>query len=122
MLAVKFGVLGVFIGTVVSYFSLSFWVEVYVLFKDGLKSKVSVYFIDYFKKMLFTLVIGFGLYYLCSFITGNLLFKFIIKCFLCLIIPNLIFVFVYRKCDEFKYFKTLFLDIVNKLKIKFIKN
>lgn len=121
-LAIKFGVLGVFIGTVVSYFSLSFWVEVYVLFKDGLKSKVSVYFIDYFKKMLFTLVIGFGLYYLCSFITGNLLFKFIIKCFLCLIIPNLVFIFVYRKCDEFKYFKTLFLDIVNKVKIKFIKN
>lgn len=117
ILALKFGVLGVFFGTAISYFSLSFWIEVWVLYKDGLKAKVSNYYIDYFKKMLFTLAVGGGLYYLCNFITGNIFLIFILKGFICLIVPNVIFWLVYRRSFEFNYFKELVLGILRKFKI-----
>lgn len=121
VLAKYLGVLGVFIGTAISYFSLSFWVEVYVLFKDGLKSKVSSYYIDYFKKMVLTLIVGFILYYLCSLMTGNILLIFILKCLICVVIPNIIFYFIYRKSSEFLYFKDLGLGIISKVKRKLIR-
>jgi len=110
----KFGIIGVFIGTAISYFSLSFWVEVYILFKDGLKSKVNGYYLDYFKKMIFTLIIGLSLYYLCSFVSGSIVVVFIIKCFVCLIVPNLIFYLVYRNSVEFNYYKGIVLGFIKK--------
>ena len=121
ILAKYLGVFGVFIGTAISYFSLSFWVEVYVLFKDGLKSKVSKYYLDYFSKMILTLIVGFILYYLCSFITGNILLSFILKCIICLIVPNIIFILVYRNTSEFSYFKDLSINIISKVKRKLIR-
>lgn len=121
VLALKLGVVGVFIGTAISYFSLSFWIEVYVLFKDGLKSKVSKYYIDYFKKLLLTLVVGGILYYFCSLIGGNVLIRFIIKCFICLIVPNLIFLLVYRNSIEFNYFKDLVWGLLKKIKRKLVR-
>ena len=121
ILAKYLGVFGVFIGTAISYFSLSFWVEVYVLFKDGLKSKVSKYYLDYFSKMILTLIVGFILYYLCSFIGGNILLSFILKCIICLIVPNIIFILVYRNTSEFSYFKNLSINIISKVKRKLIR-
>ena len=121
VLAKYLGVLGVFIGTTISYFSLSFWIEVYVLFKDGLKSKVSSYYLDYFCKLLFTLIVGGFLYYLCSLIGGNILIRFILKCLICVVVPNIIFCFVYRNSMEFSYFKDLGLGIIFKTKKKLLK-
>jgi O-antigen/teichoic acid export membrane protein len=121
ILAKYLGVFGVFLGTAISYFSLSFWVEVYVLFKDGLKSKVSKYYLDYFSKMILTLIVGFILYYLCSFIGGNILLSFILKCIICLIVPNIVFILIYRKSPEFSYFKNLSMDIISKVRRKLIR-
>jgi len=121
ILAKYLGVFGVFLGTAISYFSLSFWIVVYVLFKDGLKSKVSKYYLDYFSKMILTLIVGFVLYYLCSFITGNILLSFILKCFICLIVPNIVFILIYRNSPEFNYFKNLSIDIISKVKRKLIR-
>ncbi|MBQ7105357.1 MAG: oligosaccharide flippase family protein [Bacilli bacterium] len=121
ILGIKYGVFGVFLGTAISYFSLSFWIEVYVLFKDGLKSKVSFYYLDYFKKLLFTLVVGGSLYYLCSLIGGHILIKFIIKCFICVLVPNILFYIFYHKSYEFEYFRELGLGIINKVKRKVVR-
>ena len=121
VLALKLGVFGVFLGTAISYFSLSFWIEVLVLFKDGLKSKVSYYYIDYFKKMLLTVIVGGLLYYLCSLIGGHILIKFIIKCIICVLVPNIVFYIIYRKSMEFEYFKDLGLGLFKKIKRKLIR-
>ena len=121
VLAKYLGVLGVFIGTVISYFSLSFWVEVYVLFKDGLKSSVSRYYLDYFSKMVLTLIVGFILYHLCGLIGGHILVRFIIKCFICVLVPNIVFILIYRNSSEFSYFKDLGLGIISKLKKKVLR-
>jgi O-antigen/teichoic acid export membrane protein len=121
VLAKYLGVLGVFIGTAISYFSLSFWIEVYVLFKDGLMSKVRCYYLDYFKKMIFTLIVGGLLYWLCGLMSGNILLVFIIKCLICVIVPNIIFYFIYRKSMQFVYFKDLSLGIISKMKKKLIR-
>ena len=121
VLAKYIGVLGVFIGTVISYFSLSFWVEVYVLFKDGLKSSVSRYYLDYFSKMVLTLIVGFILYLLCGLIGGHILVRFIVKCFICVLVPNIVFILIYRNSSEFSYFKDLGFGIISKLKKKVLR-
>lgn len=121
VLAKYLGVLGVFIGTAISYFSLSFWIEVYVLFKDGLNDKVSSYYVDYFGKMIITLIVGYVLYYFCGLMMGNVLLVFILKCFICLVVPNIVFYFIYRKSNEFIYFKELGLGILTKIKKKIIR-
>ena len=115
ILAIKMGVVGVFLGTAISYFALPFWIEAYVLYKDGLKVKVINYYFDYFKKMLFTALIGGLLYYLMTYIEGPIFIVFVIKCFLCLIIPNLIFVLIYKKTEEFNYFKNLVMGMYHKV-------
>lgn len=115
LLAIKLGTIGVFIGTAISYFILPFWIEVYTLYKEGLKEKVSKYYFDYFGKMLLTLLVGGLLYYSMTFIKGPILLIFILKCFICLCLPNLIFYLIYRNREEFKYFKNLVLDIMKKI-------
>ncbi len=116
ILAKEMGTIGVFIGTAISYFSLSFWLEIYVLYKDGLKAKVTEYYIDYFKKMLLTLVVGGSLFYVLSLMNGSLLVNFVIKCIICLIVPNLIFYLIYHQKMEFNYFKDLIVGIFKRMK------
>lgn len=118
VLAIKIGVVGVFIGTAISYFCLSFWIEAYVLFKDGLKSKVRYYFIDYFKKLILTFIVGSSLYYLCGLLAGNIFTIFILKGLICVVVSNLVFYLVYRKTLEFDYFKNLIVNIFMGLKKK----
>ena len=71
--------------------------------------------------MILTLIVGFILYYLCSFITGNILLSFILKCIICLIVPNIIFILVYRNTSEFSYFKDLSINIISKVKRTLIR-
>ena len=71
--------------------------------------------------MILTLIVGFILYYLCSFIGGNILLSFILKCIICLIVPNIVFILIYRKSPEFSYFKNLSMDIISKVRRKLIR-
>ena len=119
ILAKYFGVFGVFFGTFISSVTTCVWVEPYVLFKYGFKRSVSEYFKDYIKKTLLTLVLTIFTYYICSFFSGNLYLVFILKCLVCLIIPNLILILIYRNTEEFKYFyDKLFVKVLNKISKK----
>lgn len=121
ILAIKFGTIGVFIGTLISYFSLPFWIEVYILYKDGFKVSVKKYYIEYFLRLISTICFAYTLYYVLSLITGPVILVFIFKCLMCVLVPNLLFYILYRNKDEFKYFsdiiKTVLKRIFRKLKL-----
>ena len=122
ILAKYFGVFGVFLGTFISSIATCLWVEPYVLFKYGFERRVSEYFKDYAKKSLLTLVLTIVTFYICNLFSGNLYLVFILKCFVCLIVPNLILFLIYHNTDEFRYFyDKLFVNVLNRFKNKIFK-
>lgn len=53
---------------------------------------------------------------------NNILIKFFILIFLCISIPTIIFLIVYRNTDEFKYLKGIINNITKKIAKKLILN
>ena len=117
ILVQKLGVIGVFIGTSISSILTCVWIEPYVLYKYEFKKKVSIYFKDYLKKLVLTVFMAFIIYFICSFITGNIYFVFIIKLFICLIVPNVVMLIIFHNTDEFKYFYGKAIELIRKLKL-----
>lgn len=117
ILVQKMGIVGVFLGTLISTLTTCFWIEPYVVYKYGLKQNLRKYFSKYLKytslgiiTFLMTIVITKKMFNYIS------IFTFIGKLVICLIIPNTIFILIFKGTEEFKYFKNLIIDNVRKIK------
>ena len=118
ILAIYLGTFGVFLGTLISSVTVCVWVEPLVLYKYGFKEKLREYFKLYFMYLLIVIVECFITYYLCSFITLGRFVSLIIKGIICLLIPNIINIILFRNTKEYQYFKGLIKKILSKLKRK----
>ncbi|WP_338789118.1 lipopolysaccharide biosynthesis protein [Metabacillus sp. FJAT-53654] len=115
------GIAGVFIGTLISALAIPFWTTPYLVYKKVFQKPVLNYFIKY----AFYVVIGIGTYLLTSlissFIVADNFFNLILIGFICLIVPNLIYIGVFCKTDEFKYLfgvvRTLVAKLTNRSKL-----
>lgn len=124
ILAHYFGTFGVFLGTLVSSVCVGIWVEPLVLYKYGFEVKLKEYFKVYLKYLLITVICSIGTYFLCSLINVGIVLSFIIKIIICLIIPNIVIVLLFRKSDEFQYLTELLNKFVGKIfhkKVKYAK-
>lgn len=121
ILVQKIGLAGVFVGTIISTLTTSFWVEPYVLYKYGFKMKLRDYFKQYLKYTIVTLLVAIlTVFIINTLFTSVTILTFIGKLLLCIGIPNLCFILIFRKGEEFIYYKDLMEGIINK--IKNIKN
>jgi O-antigen/teichoic acid export membrane protein len=102
------GIAGIFIGTFISTITTCFWVEPYILYKYGFKHSVKTYFLRYFTYTVTILIAGVITWYLCETVEGTSILALILKIIISILVPNTIFVIVYSKTKEFKYFKNLF--------------
>ena len=118
LLVKKIGLPGVFIGTTVSTILACFWIEPHIVFKYVFQQSSREYFFWYFKKLIICLVIFLVTKGLCSLITLDLLWEVIVKGFVCIIVPNLLFVLIYHKNDDYKYYVELIKTIITKGKVK----
>lgn len=117
ILAQKIGLAGVFIGTIISTLTTSFWVEPYVLYKYGFKTKLREYFKQCIKYTIITILVALlTIFIVNTLFTSVTILSFIGKLLLCIGIPNLCFVIIFRKSEEFIYFKNLIEAIINKIK------
>ena len=104
ILAQYFGIIGVLFGTFISTMTTSFWIEPYVVYKYGFQRNVG----DYFKRnaIFFAtlLIAAIPTWYVSSilFTTINI-WTFIGKVTVCIVIPNLIFILIFKNTAEFKY-------------------
>lgn len=114
LLAKPFGIVGIFIGTVVSTLSTCTWVEPYILFRHGFGAPVGKYFARYALNTLLTAFAGAATWCICALLPQTGFGSFIIKVLLCCVIPNLFFLFVYGKTSEFRYFLTLGKSVLGK--------
>lgn len=97
-----FGVIGVFIGTTFSQLFVNVWVEAKVLFKYGFNRPLKIFLKDYLIKSNIFICICIFTYYISTFIETTIS-GFIIRCIICLFIPNFIIIMIYKHTEEFKY-------------------
>jgi len=107
ILAVKYGIIGVFVGTLISTLTTCFWIEPWILYKYGFNKKVIEYFKMFFGYFIVTFFIIVLTYALSNMPTVDSLLKFIIKALISLSVPNMIFILLYHRSEEFLYIKGL---------------
>jgi O-antigen/teichoic acid export membrane protein len=112
---VKFlGLAGVFLGTLIS--GIVLWCYSYpkYVYKKVLNRKYE----DYAKEtigyiLLFIIIASISYYISLKFVISNLFLSFVVNCLIAFIVPNIILIIVFRKTDNFQYYKSM---ILNKLK------
>lgn len=120
-----FGLSGVFMGTIIS--SLSLWCYSYP--KLVYKKLFNRGYMNYVKETvgytLLFIIIGYVTYTVSEgFIVDNIWLQLVINVMISLMIPNLILFILFRKTENFKYFKVLLVKAINKIikKDKFIES
>lgn len=98
------GIMGVFLGTIISTLFTCFWAEPYFLYKIKFKQKLSEYFKRYFFYIIVTILVWVVVIALLSFVNvnGNI-YLLILKGILSFIIPNIILIVIFYKTKEFAF-------------------
>ncbi len=110
------GLAGVFIGTILS--GLSYWCYSYpkYVYKKLFDRKYFDYYKETFGYIGLFLVIAALTYFISTFtIINNGLLQVVVNTSLCLVIPNIIIVLLFRKSEEFKYMIDIFKKMFKKL-------
>lgn len=119
LLGKYFGVNGIILATIISMVLVNFGYGSTIIFN---KYFIGVGIIDYFKShfiyFINTVIVVFITYIICLNISINGILGLILKLLICMIIPNIIYYIFYKKNDEFKESKNLFIQnlLINLLK------
>lgn len=113
VLVQKWGLVGVFAGTLISSVMLPCWYRPIVVYKNVFQSSAKRYFKKYLVYGLFVLCCVLLTKYLCalffsSYTIGSLLGRSI----LCLLLPNLLLVLAFYRTDEFQQLTVIFKRIL----------
>ena len=96
----KFGVAGVFMGTIVGTVFVGTWVEAYIVHKHMLGGGLSKYLLQYIQYALVTALVGLGTSMLLGRIHDGTFSVLVGKAVLCTIIANGMFALLYRKNES----------------------
>ena len=108
---INYGVVGVIWGGIISTLLTCFWVEPYVLFRNGIDIKLKDYFKDYLQYAVLsvlTAVVSKWLY--TSLFNDVSIINFILGVILCLAISNVVWIAVFRKREEMAYLRNVARD------------
>lgn len=114
ILAPKLGIAGVLLGTIISRLSVYFWFDPYVINKHIFNKNSKDYFVEYTKYTLVVILVGCITYIISNLLDGlNIYISFILKILVCMVIPNILFMLIYRKSIYLKYLKDIFFRSIN---------
>ena len=118
ILGSKFGVFGIYVATLIARLCTNLWYEPYAVYRYGLKKNPLLYLVRY---SIFTTVLAVAggiCYLLCSICDFSVGLNILIKCVICTVIPNVIFVLCFIKTREFRYLKQSTKSILKRIKKK----
>ncbi|MDR6121167.1 O-antigen/teichoic acid export membrane protein [Bacillus sp. SLBN-46] len=103
LLVQKFGLIGVFIGTLISSLVLPCWQRPYILYKYVFKTSSRPYFLEYIKY----LSVIFGIILVTSWIINTFflettIMNYIARIIVCLLVPNLIIIICFYRSSVFR--------------------
>ena len=120
LFAKMFGIVGVFMGTIVSSMCLFLYSYPVFVYKKVFGRKYHEFMFDHIKflieAILVVVVTGAAVLYIDKFINNNYLL-IVINGIICMIIPNTMQLIMYRRREELDYYK----NIVQKITSKFLK-
>lgn len=110
------GLTGVFIGTLISNFTVVFWVKPYIVYKYVFDKNLVEYFKMYFRYLLIASLPLF----ITNILTSSLKYNytvtdFILNCSINIVTINIIYIIVFYKSEEFKYFINILNNITKKI-------
>lgn len=109
ILVKKMGLIGVFVGTMLSSFVVVFFSLPYFVYKRVFKRKMTEYYKLYFKYLLLTIVCVTLTHLIVSYILSafsivNPIISLILGIVVATIVPNAIYIILFRRSAEYKYF------------------
>ena len=115
MLTLKFGIIGIILGTIISMLFVCVWIEARILFKYGFSKNVIEFFKIYAKYLVIG-VVGLILTYGANLlIKGNTITTLILRFTVSIIVSNLVILISTFKTEEFKYlYHIIFSKIKNR--------
>lgn len=116
LLGYKNGLFGILLATFIARLFTNLWYDPYVVYKHGFFRKPIEYLVKYFKYLILMIITSVICGFFCSIINTNLIFSIIIKCFICSIIPNLLYIILFYKKSEFIYLIDLMKKVINIIK------
>ncbi len=99
--AKQWGLIGAFVGTTVSMLTTLVWMEPVLLFKYGFQRSVRPYFMKYLMYFASTVLATVVTWLIANLLPSSFI-GFIGKMFVCLIVPNAVFLLLYGKTKEFR--------------------
>lgn len=115
VLANRIGLLGVLIGTLVSFCLFSFWTKPYFVYRDVFGVPFTAYVVWEGKKIAIALMLGLIIYAGTSFLSfGNIYLDLICKAIFAISASNLLLVVIFHKTDEFGYIRSFVSGIIGR--------
>lgn len=119
ILGIKFGTIGIFLGTIISLVSTCLTVEPYILYKYCFNENVFKYYMTYISRFLILVITTVLIYSITEIINFDLIFNLIIKFIICCILCNSLFYLFFHKTKEYKYIDEKFISkVMDKIKNK----
>jgi O-antigen/teichoic acid export membrane protein len=114
-----YGLAGIFMGTTISTITTILWTQPLIVYKNVFKESVWLYFKRYGYFACVTLITCFIVSNVCNtLIIGHNFMSLVIRGIICVILPNLIYLSIFYKSEEFKYIKAVLGNLKSRLKEK----
>lgn len=103
MLAKKYGIVGIFLGTLISTITTSAWIEPYILFKNYFKEGFVKYCFKYLAQFFIITFQCFILYKIKTMMFTGTVLSFALLMIVCIMFSIIVFVGIYWHTSEFQY-------------------
>lgn len=121
--AKSFGLVGVFLGTLVSDLLTTFWYQPHVLFKYGFNVSVSKYFKDFSKYSLITIIEVVTCVAIILWLDLPMtIWSLIVDIGVGLVAFVIITVILFRKNEYYQFYKNMAFEYVDKIRLKLVKS
>lgn len=97
------GIYGIILSTIIAMLIISVPWETKVLFKYYFDRSPKQYYLTLIAKTVITVVVGTVTYLLCSLYKGGLVATLLVRAIICIVVPNVIFISIYHKSENFEY-------------------
>lgn len=109
----QFGLIGVFLGTLVSNLSTNVWVEPYLLYRYGFKQKLSDYFLRHIAYTMLVVMAGYISNVVLTFFSSNTWIEWSIQAVVCSLVVLSVLLVPCCRTKEFQIIKK-FIHILDK--------
>lgn len=103
ILGKRYGVMGIYLATLIARVCTNLWYEPYAVYRYGLKKNPLLYLGRYLKFSVILAAAGLLSYWVCSFCHFPVMVNVFVKIIICSVIPNGVFFAVFCTTEEGKY-------------------